>query len=114
MTRIAYGRAAAWTVLALVVALAGCEHDEGQGASDRTPPGIKIVNSTCPIMNVKIDPARVPPELMRTHRGQVVGFCCPTCVATWDHLSEPERQAKLDKVMTPASAPATAPSENSL
>lgn len=95
-------------IAALLVIALGCEHQEG-GADDRTPAGVKIINTICPIMNVKIDPAHVRPELMRMYKGQVVGFCCPTCVVTWDRLSDAERQAKLDKAMMGQAPPATAP-----
>ena len=79
--------------------MAGCNHYEKTHPKGKTPPRLKVVNSICPIMEKKVDPANVPPELMRTHRGQVVGFCCTPCLTDWDNLSDAQRQAKLDKAM---------------
>jgi len=58
-----------------------------------------IVNARCPIMGNAIDPANVPPELIRMFRGQKVGFCCAGCPPEWDRLSEEEKEAKLKAAM---------------
>lgn len=59
----------------------------------------KAVNSKCPIMGSKIDPANVPANLTRVFKGQTVGFCCGGCPGAWDKLSDDEKQAKLDAAM---------------
>ena len=55
----------------------------------------KIVNTRCPIMGSKIDPANVPANLTRAFGGGKVGFCCPGCPAMWDKLTDEQKTAKL-------------------
>ena len=43
----------------------------------------------------EIDPAKVPAELQRKHRGKLVGLCCAGCPVAWDKLSDEEKDAKL-------------------
>jgi len=50
-------------------------------------------------MGTTIDPANVSDSLTRTHKGNKVAFCCAGCPATWDKLSDAEKDAKLAKVM---------------
>ena len=54
-----------------------------------------VVNTRCPIMGTKLDPAKVPAELTRQFEGKLVGFCCGGCPAAWDDLSDQEKKAKL-------------------
>ena len=54
-----------------------------------------VVNATCPMMGSKIDPAKVPENLTRKWKGQVVGFCCGGCPGAWDKLSDADRATKL-------------------
>ena len=68
-----------------------------------------VVNARCPIEGTKLDPAKVPADLTREHRGQKVGFCCPACPLAWDKLTDAQKDAKLAEAMKPATAPATAP-----
>lgn len=56
-----------------------------------------VVNKTCPIMGLKIDPNKVPDNLYRQFKGKGVGFCCGGCPGPWDKLSDSEKQAKLTK-----------------
>lgn len=58
-----------------------------------------VVNSNCPIMGSKIDPEEVPDNLTREFDGKKIGFCCGSCPAQWDELSEEEKRAKLDDVL---------------
>ena len=90
--------------LGLVMILAsGCEKETEQPAQvtplQRQAP--QFVNARCPIMGTPIDPAKVPEELTRMHKGQKVAFCCPGCPLAWDKLSDAEKDAKLAEV-TPA------------
>lgn len=62
----------------------------------------KVVNVTCPITGNKIDPAQVPDSLVRHYKGQKVGFCCSSCPADWDKLSDAEKDAKLKAAMPKA------------
>jgi len=56
------------------------------------------VNTKCPVMGGKVDPASVPARLVRMHKGQKVGFCCTGCPERWEELSDAEKDAKLAKV----------------
>jgi uncharacterized ParB-like nuclease family protein len=63
------------------------------------------VNTKCPIMGGKVDPAKTPAELTRQFQGQTVGFCCGGCPAAWDRLSDDQKAAKLAKLAPNADAP---------
>jgi hypothetical protein len=85
----------------VLILAAGCCHMGGMhhgsgGASPAEPSGLtaKPVNTTCPIMGGKIDPA-----LTRHFKGQTVAFCCGMCFGKWDKLNDQEKQAKLDKAL---------------
>jgi len=56
-----------------------------------------VVNTTCPLMGSRIDPAKVPANLYRQYKGKGVGFCCGGCPLAWDKLSDAEKDAKLKK-----------------
>ena len=45
-----------------------------------------------------IDPAKVSSKLTRMYKGQKVAFCCAGCPATWDKLTDADKQTKLTKV----------------
>ena len=66
---------------------------EAPAASDE--PAAKPVNTVCPIMGGKVNPS-----LTRQFSGKTVGFCCGGCLPKWDKLSDDEKQAKLDKVLS--------------
>lgn len=88
---------AAPVVLAVAFALGGCSNSDA--TPDRTstaPAKSPYVNTRCPIMDSPIEPAKVKPSLVREYKGQKVAFCCAGCPATWDKLSDSEKQAKLD------------------
>jgi len=96
--------AAGLLACAMALGFIGCEKESPkeptkapQQESDVTG---EFVNSLCPIMGSKIDPAKVPADLVREFKGQKVAFCCSGCTVVWDKLSDEERQAKLDKVMS--------------
>ena len=78
-------------------------HSGGMGEGDDDPdadgePG-EVVNTYCPIMGNKIDPANVPDELTRRWQGAKVGFCCAACPAEWDKLSDMQKAQKLAVAM---------------
>lgn len=84
----------------------GCHHHEegtsattGHADHQGTAATVAVVNSKCPIMGGKIDPAKVPADLTREYKGQKVGFCCAGCPATWDKLTDAEKDAKLAAAM---------------
>jgi len=60
--------------------------------------GGAVVNTKCPIMGGKVDPATVPANLTRTFQGKKVGFCCGGCPSQWDKLSDEEKAKKLAAV----------------
>jgi hypothetical protein len=58
----------------------------------------KFANVRCPIMGSPINPDKVAKNLIRDYKGQKVAFCCGGCPATWDKLTNTEKEAKLAKV----------------
>ncbi len=71
-------------------------------------------NKLCPIMEGRIDPDKVKPELTRQYKGQTIAFCCAGCPDKWDALTDAEKQARLDAQKTghDAPAPATRPAHH--
>ena len=45
-------------------------------------------------MGGKVDPATVPPNLVREFGGKKIGFCCAGCPPKWDALAD-EKKAKI-------------------
>jgi hypothetical protein len=58
----------------------------------------QFANTKCPIMGSPINPEKVSDNLIRDYKGQKVAFCCGGCPATWDKLSDAEKESKLTKV----------------
>jgi len=54
-----------------------------------------FINTKCPIMGGKIDPAKVTPALTREYKGQKIAFCCSDCPAAWDKLTDAQKDEKL-------------------
>lgn len=65
----------------------------------------KFVNIKCPIMGSPINPEKVSGNLVRDFKGQKVAFCCGGCPATWDKLSDTEKELKLSKVKPQIQSP---------
>ena len=78
----------------LTMFVVGCKKEETTPAA----PAAKFVNSSCPLLGSKIDPANVPDTLTRDFKGQKVAFCCADCLPKWDELSDTDKAAKLAKV----------------
>ncbi|MBI5722397.1 MAG: hypothetical protein HZA50_00405 [Planctomycetes bacterium] len=74
---------------AAMLASPGCSKSEVQGQAT-------VVNTRCPIMGSKIDPAKVPANLIKEFKGQKVGLCCGQCPAAWDKLTDAEKETKLN------------------
>jgi len=55
----------------------------------------KVVNTVCPVMGGKVDPNKIDPKLVVTHKGQKIGFCCGGCIPNWNKLSDAEKDKKL-------------------
>jgi len=55
----------------------------------------QLANARCPIMGSAINAQTIAANLTRDYKGQKVGFCCGGCPATWDKLSDTQKQAKL-------------------
>ena len=64
-----------------------------------------VVNTICPIMGNKVDPAKVPVSLTRQWKGQAVGFCCASCLDSWDNLSDTDKDKKLKEMVGSPEAP---------
>ena len=58
-----------------------------------------FINSTCPIMGSKIDPAKITESLTREFDGKKVALCCGGCPGQWDKLSDADKKAKLKAAM---------------
>ncbi len=81
------------------------QHEHGSATSTpatstapSTAPAAKVVNTKCPIMGGKVNPAKVPDVLIREYKGQKIGFCCGGCPPAWDKLSDQDKDAKLSAV----------------
>jgi hypothetical protein len=70
-----------------------------KAAAASPAPGV-YANVTCPVMGSPINPRKVTPDLVRTHRGRQVAFCCAGCPAAWDRLSDSQKDAKLARTGT--------------
>ncbi len=55
----------------------------------------QFANNLCPIMGSPINPEKVTKNLIRDYKGQKVAFCCAGCPATWDKLTDAQKQGKL-------------------
>lgn len=60
----------------------------------------KFANTVCPIMGSPINPDKVTANLVREYNGEKVAFCCPSCPAAWDKLSDADKAAKLKQAVT--------------
>ncbi len=58
----------------------------------------EFANVRCPIMGSPINPDKVAKNLIRDYKDQKIAFCCGGCPATWDKLTDAEKDAKLAKV----------------
>lgn len=66
------------------------------------PPGAgAVVNTRCPIMGGKVNPA----VSTRTQDGRKVGFCCRGCPPAWDKLTDEQKKAKLQAALPKGAAP---------
>lgn len=52
-------------------------------------------NYRCPIMGSPIKMDTVNENLIRLYNGRKVAFCCASCPAEWDKLSDADKQAKV-------------------
>jgi|GEM_PF-488718 len=64
-------------------------------------PGVKAVNTVCPVVDADGADENVTAEW----RGKTIAFCCPTCVRKFDRMSDAEKDAMLKKATTYAAAP---------
>ena len=58
----------------------------------------KFANVSCPIVDSPINPDKVAKNLIRNYKDQKIAFCCGGCPATWDKLTNAEKDTKLAKV----------------
>lgn len=78
----------------------------GLGCSTSHPaPTTKYANVNCPISGEKIQPANLPPGLVRQFKGCNVAFSSEANAQQWDKLSDQDKQQKLNKVLAPRTAP---------
>lgn len=74
--------------------------EAGAAKDDKSETDAGVVNNRCPIMGSSIDPENVPEELTREYQGRKIGFCCGGCPRAWDRLSDEQKQAKLDDLLS--------------
>jgi ribosomal protein S20 len=72
-------------------------HKTMEESMDKMP----CVNNKCPISGKSIDMMDRPKDCTRMYKWQKVGFCCTMCPATWDKLTDAEKDAKLKGVLPP-------------
>ena len=87
----------------LALGIPGCgEKDKGPAskpsASRPAKATVAVVNAVCPIMGNKIDPGKVPANLVREYKDKKVGFCCPMCLSKWDKLTDEKKDELLAKM----------------
>jgi len=59
-------------------------------------PGIKAVNTTCPI----VDADGADEDVTAEWRGKTIAFCCPTCLRKFNRMNDAEKDAVLVKATT--------------
>lgn len=59
-------------------------------------PGIKAVNTTCPI----VDADGADESVTADWNGKTIAFCCPTCLRKFNRMTATEKDAVLVKAMT--------------
>lgn len=74
--------------------------EAGAAKDDKSATDAGVVNNRCPIMGSSIDSDNVPEELTREYKGRKIGFCCGGCPRAWDRLSDEQKQAKLDDLLS--------------
>ncbi|MBI1190415.1 MAG: hypothetical protein GC200_07025 [Tepidisphaera sp.] len=79
----------------LLAGLAGLSTLMSACASDQAPKeaNMAAVNSHCPIQ--ADDP--VNPSVYTMWHGKKVAFCCPGCIDEWDHKTDDQKAALLEK-----------------
>ncbi|TWT30173.1 hypothetical protein KOR34_47310 [Posidoniimonas corsicana] len=82
-------------VLALVLGalVTGCSSDTSApaaGAADGETSEVIVVDGVCPISGEAVDEA-----VTVDYQGKTVKFCCKDCLASWEKMTDEEKQAKL-------------------
>lgn len=87
----------------LALGIAGCGEKDKEPASrpSASRPAkatVAVINAVCPMMGNKIDPAKVPTNLVGEYKGKKVGFCCGMCLAKWDKLTDEKKDELIAKI----------------
>ncbi len=80
-----------------------------QQSTSRCMRQMPCANKRCPITGKTIDVMNEPENLTCMYKGMKIGFCCPACPPVWDRLTDAEKDAKLQKVMSAMPETQTAP-----
>jgi len=59
-------------------------------------PGVKAVNTACPI----VDADGADESVTAEWRGKTIAFCCPTCLRQFNRMSDAQKDAVLVKATT--------------
>ena len=68
------------------------------GTGTSSSPTAAVINTKCPIMGGKVNPATVPANLIREFGGKKIGFCCAGCPKKWDNLPDAKKAELLAKL----------------
>lgn len=110
--------------LAALLSLSACASSSGNGGERRTAdgkivriaddgseehcnpapaggnrPGVKAVNTVCPI----VDADGADESVTAEWRGKTIAFCCPTCLRQFNRMTDAQKDAVLVKATTYAS-----------
>ncbi len=96
-------RASLALVLAALAAglflVVGCSRGLPKAPSGKAGKGSsRFFNAQCPIDGAAIDSANVAEDLVRRYKAKKLAFCQAACAASWDQLSEADKDAKLAEV----------------
>lgn len=75
--------------LLLVALVAGCSGDASTSATGGTSEAITM-DDLCPISGEAIDEG-----VTAEYQGKTIRFCCEDCLASWEGMTDEEKQAKL-------------------
>ncbi|MFN0132656.1 MAG: hypothetical protein ACKVW3_09030 [Phycisphaerales bacterium] len=78
------------SVVGSVSLFAGCVKDKACcDTGDKTAAArVSVINTMCPIGGDDFGEKTRPAELVRTHNGENIGFCCEGCVKSFDKKAD--------------------------
>lgn len=87
--------AAGFSAVASLGLFAGCASKgaccDAAPAAAKSDANVTVINTLCPIGNDDFETKQRPAELARTWKGTSIGFCCESCVKTFDKMSDEKK-----------------------